>query len=561
MTTQPVTSWILTVVTFLPLLGALFCLAVPEEEKGVHRGIGFGVSLLTFLSSLGLLVGFDSGKMNHEINLEWAQSLGIRFHLGVDGISLWLVLLTTFLMPIVMASTWRAVDKKVREFIITALVLETGMIGGFLALDLFLFYVFFEVMLVPMYFIIGIWGGERRLYAAIKFVIYTMFGSLLMLVAILYLYVKLHEATGTWSFDYEAIRQLVLTPNQQFYCFAAFALAFCIKVPLFPLHTWLPDAHVEAPTAGSVILASVLLKYGTYGLLRFAIPFFPDAMTTLGPVLAVLAVIGVVYGSLVAYAQKDIKKLIAYSSVAHMGIVVLGIVMLNDKAVDGAMYQMLAHGISTGGLFLCVGVIYERRHTRRMEEFGGLWAQMPVFASVFLIFTLASIGLPGLSGFVGEFMILVGTMSAGIQVYKGVANGLPPIYGATGGMAVWFAVLAATGVILGAVYMLGMFQRVMFGKLSNPKNQHLADLSGRERLVLLPMLVMAFWLGVYPSTFLSDINPAVHRTLASFKEKYAFGPATDAPRVMNAGAEPNGKKADLPAAEGPERAAPAGVNP
>jgi NADH-quinone oxidoreductase subunit M len=519
-------SWILTVTTFLPLLGALVCLAVPREETGLLRGLGFSITLATFLVSLGVLSGFDgkTGGMLHEVDAAWAASLGIRYHLGIDGISLWLVLLTTFLMPIVMLSSWSAITDKVREFIIAALVLETGMIGGFLALDLFLFYVFFEVMLIPMYFIIGIWGGERRLYAAIKFVLYTMVGSLLMLVAILYMYVKVHEATGTWSFAYADMLKLQLTTEEQLYCFAAFALAFCIKVPLFPLHTWLPDAHVEAPTAGSVILASVLLKYGTYGLLRFALPFFPQALAKAGPLLAALSVIGIIYGSLVAYAQKDIKKLIAYSSVAHMGIVVLGIVMMNAKSIEGALYQMLGHGISTGGLFLCVGVIYERRHTRRMEEFGGLWAQMPKFAAFFLIMTLASVGLPGLSGFIGEFLILVGTMSA-----KRVAfDAALPLFE----RAQLYAALAATGVVLGAVYMLWMFQRVMFGPNENPKNKKLRDISLREGLVLLPMALMAFWLGCYPATFLSDMDPAVQRTLAAFKEKYKAGAADGAPRML-----------------------------
>ena len=529
-------SWILTVTTFLPLLGALVCLAVPREETGLLRGLGLSLTLVTFLVSLGVLSGFDgkTGGMLHEVDVAWATSFGIRFHLGIDGISLWLVLLTTFLMPVVMLSTWSAITDKVREFVIAALVLETGMIGGFLSLDLFLFYVFFEVMLIPMYFIIGIWGGERRLYAAIKFVIYTMVGSLLMLVAILYLYVKLHEATGTWSFAYADMLKLQLTTEEQLYCFAAFALAFCIKVPLFPLHTWLPDAHVEAPTAGSVILASVLLKYGTYGLLRFALPFFPQALAQAGPVLAALSVIGIIYGSLVAYAQKDIKKLIAYSSVAHMGIVVLGIVMMNAKSIEGALYQMLGHGISTGGLFLCVGVIYERRHTRRMEEFGGLWAQMPKFAAFFLIMTLASVGLPGLSGFIGEFLILVGTVSA-----KRVA--FDPTLALFEKSQI-YAALAATGVILGAVYMLWMFQRVMFGPNENPKNKKLRDLSLREGLVLLPMAVMAFWLGVYPATFLADMDPAVQKTLAAFKEKYKAGAAEGAPRML--GQEAGKDKAD-----------------
>ncbi|MBL9006920.1 MAG: NADH-quinone oxidoreductase subunit M [Myxococcales bacterium] len=516
-------SMILPVITLLPLLGVLLCLVVPREEAALHRGIGIGVTLTAFLVSLLVLSGFDPATMNHVVKWAWAPSLGIHFHLGIDGISLWLVLLTTFLMPVVLLSTVNAITEKVREFIIAVLVLETGMLGAFLALDLFVFYVFWEVMLIPMYFIIGIWGGERRLYAAIKFVLYTMVGSLLMLIALLYMYIKAHQATGQWSFAYDTMRNLILTPQEQLLCFVAFALAFCIKVPLFPLHTWLPDAHVEAPTAGSVILASVLLKFGSYGLLRYAIPFFPSAVAECAPYMQWLAVIGVVYGSLVAFAQPDIKKLIAYSSVAHMGFVVLGLFMLNPRSVNGAMYQMLAHGISTGGLFLSVGVIYERRHTRRLDEFGGLWQRMPYFAATLLIFTMASVGLPGLSGFVGEFLVILGTFSATRD-----AIGIPAVVE----HAKLLGAICALGVVLGAVYMLWLFQRAMLGPLTNPLNKKLPDLTLREGLVMLPMLLMAFWLGIYPSTFLSDIDPAVVKTLAAFKEKNAAGPATDAPRML-----------------------------
>lgn len=523
-------SMILPVITFLPLLGVLLCLLVPREEVGLQRGLGFSFALLTFLASLFMLSDFDPSTMNYVVKWAWAPSFGIHFTLGVDGISLWLVLLTTFLGPIVMLSAKEAIVDKVREFVIAMLLLETGMIGAFLSLDLFLFYVFWEVMLVPMYFIIGVWGGERRLYASIKFVIYTMVGSLLMLVAILYLYIKGHQATGQWSFAYDTLQKLILTPREQLYCFLAFALAFCIKVPLFPLHTWLPDAHVEAPTAGSVVLASVLLKFGTYGLIRFAIPLFPHAVETMAPWLQVLAVIGVVYGSLIAFAQPDMKKLIAYSSVAHMGFVVLGLMMLNPRAVNGAIYQMLAHGISTGGLFLCVGVLYERRHTRRLDEFGGVWKRMPVFGAFLLILTMASVGLPGLSGFVGEFLVILGTFSA-----ERSASGLPASVFAH---AKPLAAVCALGVVLGAVYMLWLMQRVMFGPLNNPQNRKLEDLTNREILVLTPMLVMAFWLGIYPSTFLKDIDPAVSRTIAAFKEKYAAGAATDIPRMLGGDTKP-----------------------
>ncbi len=520
-------SMILPIVIFLPLLGALMCLAIPREEAGLQRGVGLVTALVTFAASLLLLPDFDAAKMNYVVRWAWAPTLGIEFHLGIDGISLWLVMLTTFLMPIVFVSTWSAITDKVREFVVCALVLQTGMLGAFLALDLFLFYVMWEVMLVPMYFIIGIWGGDRKLYASIKFVIYTMVGSLLMLIAVLFLYIKGHDATGVWSFDYDQLRKLVLTAAEQKWCFAAFALAFCIKVPLFPLHTWLPDAHVEAPTAGSVILASVMLKFGPYGLIRFAMPLFPQALVDWGPLLSFFAVVGIVYGSLVAFAQTDIKKLIAYSSVAHMGFVVLGLMTLNSRGVNGALYQCLAHGISTGGLFLCVGVLYERRHTRRMEEFGGLWKRMPVFAAFLLIFTMASIGLPGLSGFVGEFLIIIGTFSA-----DKAGVGMPQIFAHT----TLLTPFAVSGVVFGAVYMLTLFQRVMLGPLTNPQNKRLSDLSSREIWVLAPMLAMAFWLGVCPKTFLKDIDPAVTVTLGQIKEKFAAGPSDDKPRMLGAAA-------------------------
>jgi NADH-quinone oxidoreductase subunit M len=363
-----------------------------------------------------------------------------------------------------------------------------------------------------MYLIIGIWGGERRLYASIKFVIYTMVGSLLMIVAILYLVSQNHALTGEWTFDYETLSKLVLPHGPQMLCFIAFALAFCIKVPLFPFHTWLPDAHVEAPTAGSVILASVMLKFGGYGLLRFAYPMFPWAAAQMSPVLAVLAVIGIIYGSLVAFAQTDMKKLIAYSSVAHLGFVVLGIAMWSQKAIDGAVYQMLAHGISTGALFLCVGVIYERRHTRRIDEFGGLATVMPRFFGIFMIITMASVGLPALSGFPGEFLVLLGTF----QAYDTWTD-LPNFYAHPKVLAG----IATLGVILAAVYMLFLFQKVMFGPLENPKNKKLSDLSAREWAYLTPMVLMAFWLGCYPATFLSDIDPAVGDIMKSYKAKWA----------------------------------------
>ena len=515
---------ILTLITFLPLCGALLCMLLPREEEGLLRGTAFVTALATFVASLFLLSGFNPHGWSFVVDVPWVAALGIHYHLGVDGISLWLVLLTTFLVPIVLLGSWHSINKKVREFMVTVLILETGMIGTFLALDLFMFYVFWEVMLIPMYFIIGIWGGDRRLYASIKFVLFTMVGSLLMVVAIIYLYVRHHELAHTWSFDYQELSRLVLSPHEQLFCFAAFALAFCIKIPLFPLHTWLPDAHTEAPTGGSVLLASVMLKFGTYGLLRFAIPYFPDAMAELAPLLSVLAVIGIIYGSLVAFAQKDMKKMIAYSSVAHLGFVVLGLMMWNVKAIDGAIYVMLAHGISTGGLFLCIGVLYERRHTRRIDEYGGIAAVMPRFAGVFLIITLASIGLPALCGFVGEFLVLTGTFGA----YATWA-GLPHFFAHPKVLALF----ATSGVILSAVYMLFLYQRLMYGPITHARNRELPDLSRREVMVFVPIVIMAFWLGVYPSTFLRTIDPAVDRTVAAFKIKYQAGvQATDLPKML-----------------------------
>ena len=529
---------ILTLITFIPLAGALLCLLIPREEEGLLRGFAFTVSLVTFFCSLFMLPGFTPNEWNLMVDHEWVAGLGIHFKLAADGISLWLVLLTTFLMPIVFVSTWGSITKKVREFAVAMLVLETGMIGTFLAVDLFVFYVFWEVMLVPMYFIIGIWGGDRKLYAAIKFVIYTMVGSLLMIVAILYLYVRNHDATGVWTFDYDTLMKLVLSPKEQLFCFLAFALAFCIKVPMFPFHTWLPDAHTEAPTAGSVLLASVMLKFGTYGLLRYAIPLFPEAFVRCAPYLSTLGVVGIIYGSLVAFAQKDIKKMIAYSSVAHLGFVVLGLAMWNVKAIDGAMIVNLAHGISTGGLFLCIGVLYERRHTRKLEEFGGLATIMPRFFGVFMVMTLASVALPGTSGFVGEFLTLLGSFDA----YKTWSH-LAPLHP----HPKMLTLVATTGVILSAVYMLYLFQKIMFGPLSNPRNRNLRDLSWREVAYFTPMVIMALWIGMYPNTFLSDIDPAVQQTVSTMTTKYAVAMQDgDEPRVVGAAAPAQPSEAPRP---------------
>ncbi|HVY36553.1 MAG TPA: NADH-quinone oxidoreductase subunit M [Polyangia bacterium] len=503
-------------ITLLPLFGALLVMLVPRDEESIHRGVGFATALATFLVSLMLLGGFESSQPGFQMEVDkvWIAPLGVRFHLGVDGISLWLVLLTTFLMPLTLAFP-QAIgirNVRVREFTAAMLLLETGMIGAFLALDLFVFYVFWELMLIPMYFIIGIWGGERRLYASIKFVIYTLVGSLLMLVAILYLYAQFHAVTGTYSFDYTQLSHLSLPAGPQMLCFVAFALAFAIKVPVFPLHTWLPDAHVEAPTGGSVILAGVLLKFGTYGFLRYALPLFPLASAQAAPVLAVLAVIGIVYGALMAYVQDDAKKLVAYSSVSHLGFVVLGILSLNTIGIQGAIYQMLAHGITTGGLFFGVGWLYDRRHTRKLADFGGLWAKTPVFAALFLAIVLGSVGLPGLCGFVGEFLVLVGTFTAN---KSWAATNLVGYFPAPKLMGV----ISATAVILAAMYLLTMYQKLMFGPLDNPKNKTVRDVHGRETLVLGIVVLAALVMGLAPQAILSRSEKSVDAFVSGYRDR------------------------------------------
>jgi NADH-quinone oxidoreductase subunit M len=505
-------------ITLLPLFGAGLVMLVPREEESIHRGLGLFTTIVTFLVSLLILNDFDATQAGFqlEVNKVWIEPLGIRFHLGIDGISLWLVLLTTFLVPLTLLSP-QAIgirNIRVREFTIAMLVLETGMLGAFVALDLFVFYVFWELMLIPMYFIIGIWGGERRLYAAIKFVIYTLVGSLLMLVAILYLYVQFKSATGGFSFDYTELSHLTLPYGPQLLCFGAFALAFAIKVPIFPLHTWLPDAHVEAPTGGSVILAGVLLKFGIYGFLRFALPMFPLAAAACAPLVVLLAVIGIVYGALMAYVQDDVKKLVAYSSVSHLGFAVLGVMTVTGPGVQGALYQMLAHGISTGGLFLGVGLLYDRRHTRKLADFGGLWAKTPIFAACFLVIVLASVGLPGLCGFVGEFMVLLGTFTAGKVWGSAGMEGFFPF-------PKLFAAISASAVILSAMYLLTMYQKIFFGPLDKPENRdpHVRDIHGRETWVFGIVVAAALFMGVFPQPFLERSEKSVQAFISSYRDR------------------------------------------
>ncbi|NOQ51692.1 MAG: NADH-quinone oxidoreductase subunit M [Desulfuromonadaceae bacterium] len=498
-------DYLLSLIIFFPLLGMLFVLFIPRDNDGLLKGFTLVVSLVTFVISLPL--AFDnifatSGGMHYREFYEWiniGDYFQMNYNLGVDGISLWLVMLTTFIMPVTVLSTWKSVQKNTKGFMALLLLLETAMLGAFVALDLFLFYIFWELMLIPMYFLIGIWGGKNRIYAAVKFFIFTAVGSLLMLVAIIFLYYFAVESGAQISgFGVHDFYKLDLPYNAQYWLFLAFAFSFAIKVPMFPLHTWLPDAHTEAPTAGSVILAAVMLKMGTYGYVRFAMPLFPDALQTFIPYLAGLSVIGIVYGSLVAMMQEDVKKLVAYSSVAHLGFVMLGIFAMNQVGMAGGIIQMINHGISTGALFLIVGFIYERRHTRMISEFGGLAHKMPVFATIFLIITFSSVGLPGTNGFVGEFLALAGAFESNLR---------------------WFAVIATSGVIFAAVYMLWMYQRVMLGKVTNPANENLKDLSLREIAVMVPLLLFVFWIGVYPNTFLDKMNPAIEQLLNQMNNK------------------------------------------
>jgi NADH-quinone oxidoreductase subunit M len=502
---------LLTILILLPVAGAVvsavYALVAKGKEEN-HRWIALGTTAVTFLVSLLLLRGFDSlptAAFRFEENVSWISSIKASYHLGVDGISLWLVLLTTLLMPIAILSSWTAIKNRLLTYYLFLLILESAMIGVFVSLDLLLFYLFFEASLVPMFFLIGIWGGERRVYAAIKFFIYTAVGSLLMLVGIIALYF-IYD-----SFDYLTLigamsGDSALAGPLGYLLFIAFAFAFCIKVPLFPFHTWLPDAHTEAPTAGSVILAGVLLKMGTYGLMRFNLGLFPEMSRIFAPYLIAAAVIGIIYGALVAMVQPDVKRLVAYSSVSHMGFVVLGLFSFTELGMQGALYQMLNHGVSTGALFLFVGFIYERRHTRLISEFGGLAKPMPWFSTLFVIASLSSIGLPFLNGFVGEFLILIGMWTSSATAYPRVVT-----------------MLAATGVIWAAVYMLWMLQRVVFGTVTHEENARLRDLSAREIGLILPLAALMLFMGVYPRVFLDRSKASVEAIRARVATPQAGG--------------------------------------
>jgi NADH-quinone oxidoreductase subunit M len=507
---------ILNIVCYLPLVGMVIVMLIRRESVNAIRWTANITAFLGFLVSVPLMTAFNNpqyvdpaSKFRFVVEYPWIPLIGANYKLGIDGISMLLVLLTTLLGCVSVLSSWTAITERVKEYYAFMLLLQTGMIGVFISLDFLVFYVFWEVMLVPMYFLIGVWGGPRKLYAAIKFFLYTLAGSVLMLVGILAIYFYQYNTTGVYSFDILKFQKLGFPTDLQYWVFLAFFVGFAIKVPMFPFHTWLPDAHVEAPTAGSVILAGVLLKMGTYGFVRFSLPMFPWAtMHFLKPML-IICLIGIIYGALVAMMQKDMKSLVAYSSVSHLGFVMLGVFAATPVALQGGVLQMINHGISTGALFLIVGVIYERRHTRMIADYGGLSHIMPVYAAVFLIMTLSSIGMPGLNGFIGEFFILQGTFAApGLWIY---------------------AALAVLGIVLGAAYMLWLYQRVMFGKLENPLNKALPDLKMRELATFIPLIILVFWIGIYPSFFTKYLDEPVNAIVARVRTDYFSAGHAQAP--------------------------------
>jgi len=489
----------LSAIIWIPIIAAVVLMFFPKNSVNAIKSFALFASLLTFFVSLSILRGFDDGFPGFQFveSIPWIPQWGINYSLGIDGISLWLVLLTTLLTPVVILASWNTIQKHPKEYLVSFLIMEAAMVGVFVATDLILFYVFFELTLIPMYLIIGVWGGANRIYAAIKFFLFTIAGSLLMLFGIIYMGIQYQAATGRASFAVTDLYGIALTPYAQTLLFFAFALAFGIKVPLFPLHTWLPDAHVEAPTGGSIILAAVMLKMGTYGFLRFVLPYFPQASVRYASLLIALSVIGIIYGALVAWVQPDMKKLVAYSSVSHLGFCVLGIFAMNQTAIEGSILQMVNHGLSTGALFLLVGVIYERRHTRLLADYGGLAKTMPVFATFFVIAVLSSVGLPGLNGFVGEFMILAGSFQSNPTA----------------------TVIAASGVILAAIYLLWLVQKVFFGPITNEENRNVPDIAWNEIAALVPMVVLMVWIGVYPNTFLKKMEPSVKELLLVVKSE------------------------------------------
>jgi NADH-quinone oxidoreductase subunit M len=497
-------SYYLSLILFTPLIGALLILLVNKQHENAIRWIANVTAFAGFVISVPLWFWYNpqGPEFQFQEHLPWIPSIGAEYFLGVDGLSMLLILLTTMMGCIAILSSWNAITERVKEYYLFLLVLQSGMLGAFMALDFMLFFLFWEVMLVPMYFLIGIWGSANRLYSAIKFFLYTLVGSVIMLLGILALYFAYHNDPanfGAYTFDITRYRHYAFAPGLQWWVFLAFFCGFAVKVPMFPLHTWLPDAHTDAPTAGSVILAAVMLKMGTYGFLRFSLPILPEGTRAFVPMMVILSIIGIVYGSLVALAQKDWKRLVAYSSVAHMAMVMLGMFALNPVGLTGAIIQQLNHGISTGGLFLLVGVVYERRHTREISEYGGLSKVMPVYAAIFLVMTMSSIGLPVLNGFIGELLILQGVFVAS---------------------KVW-AAFAGSGVVLGAAYMLYLYQRTMFGKIENPKNEKLFDLSHREFATFAPLLVLALWMGVYPAPFLRRIETSVQQIVLRVSPQYA----------------------------------------